>query len=211
VTAREISIDIMVPSCACCSAKLEQEVASASGLSKGAVRFVVPLRAQLRYDPKVTKVGRLLNALRERGYEVPLERVEFKIPMRPAFQPAVWKARVEGLSEKLEGVIFASVNFASSRIVVDFLPSLVSPGEIRDGVVGCGISYPEPRRKEEGEDENTKNHRDSLDAECVRRGNLYALHSLGSGLSRACDDEGVGGVAAGVQGDQLGLVLPRTG
>lgn len=198
---QDVNIDIMVPSCSCCSAKLEQEIATLSGISKGAVRFAVPVRAQLHYDPTVVKVGKLLVALKQRGFQVSLERVEFRIPVRPMFYPTVWNARVERLSENLEGVISASIDFATSRIAVDYLPGVVDSKEIRQAVLGWHLSHTETRRKEVRKDESAEIHRGGFEPERFRRDNLHAVHPLGSGISRSGDDAGVGSAASGIQGD----------
>jgi Cu+-exporting ATPase len=195
---RDVSIDIMVPSCACCSAKLEQELATLSGISKAAVRFAVPVKAQLHYDPTAVNVGKLLAALKERGFEVPLERVEFRIPARPTLHPTVWKARVERLSENLEGVISASIDFATSRIAVDYLPGFVGSKEIREVVLGWHLLHSETRRKEVTKDETAEFHGGSLEPERARGNNFHTVHSLGSGFSRFCDDATLGGAAAGL-------------
>jgi len=209
--SKEVSIDVMVPSCACCSAKLEQELTTAPGVSEAGVRFVVPLRAQLRYDPTIANIRKIVDALKERGYKVALDRVEFRIPFKPTMPPPAWKVKVATLSEKVEGIVSASVDFASSRIVVNYLPNLVSPKEIREAVVNWGTSLPSSLKEEVNKHEPSKIHGDGAEPERVRGDNIYALHSLGPGLSGLCDDESVGSAVAGVQGDQLGLVLPRTG
>ncbi len=195
---QDVSIDIMVPSCSCCSAKLEQEIATLSGVSKGAVRFAVPVRAQLHYDPTVVKVGKLLVALKERGFQVSLERVEFRIPVRPTFHPAVWKARVERLSENLEGVISASIDLAASRIAVDYLPEVVDSKEIREAVLGWHLLHSESRRKEVNESETAGIHGGGSEPERFRRDNLHAVHPLGSGISRSGDDADMGSAAPGL-------------
>jgi len=201
VKNKEVAIDVMVPSCSCCSAKLEQEIAAVSGVSKGAVRFAVPLRAQLRYDPTVAQINKIVDALKERGYEVALERVEFRIPFKPTMPPPAWKVKVATLSEKVEGIVSASVDFASSRIVVDYLPNLVSPKEIREAVVNWGTSLPTSLKEEVNKHEPSKIHGGGAEPERVRGDNIYALHSLGPGFSLTRYDPAVGNAATGIQGN----------
>jgi copper chaperone CopZ len=164
------------------------------------VRFVVPLRAQLRYDPTVAKINRIVDALKERGYEVALDRVEFRIPFKPLMPPQAWKVKMATLSEKVEGIASASVDFVSSRIVVDYLPNLVSPKEIQEAVVNWG-SHPSSLREEVNKHEPSKIYGGGAEPGRVRGDNLHPVHSLGPGLSRSCHDEAVGSDVAGVQGD----------
>jgi copper chaperone CopZ len=195
---KEVAIDVMVPSCSCCSGKLEQELAAAAGISEAEVRFVVPLRAQLRYDPGVARIDKIVGALKERGYGVALERAEFRIPHRPVMHPAVWKEKVRSIGEKFNGIISASINFTTSRIVVDYLPGLISASEIREAVLGWGALDRESTTKGVSHDEIAGIHGGGPEPERVRRDHFHALHSLGPGLSRLCDDPGLGGAPAGV-------------
>ncbi|MBI2350706.1 MAG: hypothetical protein HYV00_04380 [Deltaproteobacteria bacterium] len=195
---REVSIDVMLPSCPCCSARLEQELAAAAGVERAGIKFTVPLRAQLRYDPAIARLDGLVDALRERGCEVVQERAEFKIPHRPALPRGVWKVKVENLSRKLDGVISASISFEHSRITVDYLPGVISAREVREAVLGWGVPHPDFERKWVSQDESAWNQGSGLEPQRVRGGDLHAVHSVGPGVSRPCHDEDLGGAAAGV-------------
>lgn len=153
VPSDEVSIEITVPSCSCCAAKIEQEVSAVLGVPKGAMRFVVPVRAQLHYDPRVVQLGQVVNILRDRGCEILVERIKLGVPARPAMQPAVWREKLKRLSGKLEGIVSASINFGTSRITVDYLPGLISPKEIREGVISWGAPHPDFQRKGVSKDE----------------------------------------------------------
>jgi len=196
--SREVCIDVMLRSCPCCSARLEQELAAVPGVAAAGVKFVVPLRAQLRYDPAVASLDGLVDALRERGCEVIRERAEFKIPHRPAMPQAVWKIKVENLSRRLRGVISGSIDFTCSRIAVEYLPGVISAKEVREAVLGWGVPCLDSARKEVSRDETSRNQGSGLEPERVRGGDLYAMHSLGFGLSRRGHDEDLGGATAGV-------------
>lgn len=151
---REVSIDVLLASCPCCSARLQQELAAAPGVAAAGVKFVVPLRAQLRYDhPAVARLDGRVDALRERGCEVIRDRAEFKIPHRPAMPPTVWKIKVENLSRKLHGVISGSIDFTRSRIAVEYLPGVISAKEVREAVLGWVVPHPDFERKGVSQDE----------------------------------------------------------
>ena len=198
---REVTIDVMVPSCSCCSGKLEQELAAAAGISDSEVRFVVPLRAQLRYDSGVARIDKIVGALKERGYEVALQRAEFRIPHRPVMLPAIWKEKMRSISKKFNGIISASIDFTTSRIAVDYLPGLITSREVQEAVLGWGVLDRDSPRKEVSRDEVAGIHGDGSEPERVRRDNVYALHPLGPGLSGSCDDPSLGSALAGFQGD----------
>ncbi len=193
---REVTIDVIVPSCSCCSARLEQELSTAAGVSGAGVRFAVPLRAQLRYDPGVAGIDKIVDALKERGYGVALERAEFRIPQRPAMLPAVWKEKMRSISKKVNGIISAWINFTTSRIVVDYLPGLITSREIREAVLGWGILDRDSARKRVTRDQVAEIQRAGFKPGPFQRDNLYASHSLGPGFSCPCNDERLGSAVA---------------
>lgn len=196
--SQQVGIAVTVPSCACCSARIEEEVGTALGLPRGSLKFVVPLAAQLLYDPTVVELGKVVESLKERGCKVSVARVQFRIPLRPTFLPAVWKVKVEGLSEELQGIVSASIDFGRSLITVDYLPAVVGTNEIREALLGQGVPHLESRRKGVRQNESVEIHGGGSDPERVRSGHIYALSSVGPGVSRPCHDEDLGSIAARV-------------
>lgn len=151
----KISIDITVPSCSCCATKMEQELSTVLGIPKGAMRFIVPVKAQLHYDPHVVSLSMVLDGLRAKGCEVVTERAVFMIPARPALPPPVWKEKIKGISENVQGIISASVSFQTSRITVDYFPHLISLKEIRETVIGWGASDSHAKTKDVNDERTT--------------------------------------------------------
>ncbi len=198
MTRQQVGIAVTVPSCACCSARIEEEVGAALGLPKGSVKFVVPITAQLLYDATVVELGKVVESLKERGCKVSLASARFRIPLRPAFLPTVWKVKVETLSAALPGVVSTSIDFGKSLITVDYLPAFVGTNEIRDALFACRVGQLESGEEEGKENENAKSYRGRSDLEHLRSHNVHSLYSLGPGVSQPCHDEDLGSLAARV-------------
>lgn len=194
----EVCIEVMLPSCPCCSARLQQELAAAPGVAAAGVRFVVPLSAQVRYDPAVARLDGLVDALTERGCEVVRKRAVFRIPHRPAMPQGVWKIIVENLSRKLHGVISGSIDFTRSQIAVEYLPGVISAKEVREAVMGWGAPHLDSERKEASHNEIPWNQGSGIEPERVRGSDFHAARPPGSDLSRPCREEDLGSDAAGV-------------
>ena len=192
-----VGIAVTVPSCACGSVRIEEEVGATLGLPRGSLKFVVPTTAQLFYDPTVVELGKVVESLEERGYKVARASVQFRIPPRPAFVPAVWKIRVERLSEALQGVVSASIDFEKSLITVNYLPALVGQREIRAALFdwsGRRLESTKGVRR----DETFKARGDNFDPEHIRGDNVHSLYPLGPDVSRPCHDEDLGRIVARV-------------
>ena len=194
----EVGIAVTVPSCACCSARIEEEVGDALGLPRGTLKFVVPVTARFFYDPQVVELGEIVESLKRRGCTIPVERVRYGIPLRPLFLPDVWKARVERLGKELQGVLLASIDFVRSMIVVDYVPALVRPHEILDALMGEGNRHLESRKLGIKGDESIHMLRANPDPEPIRTGYSGSLFSLGAGFSRHCHNNDLESMSAQV-------------
>ena len=186
---RKVGIEIAVPSCACCSAKIEEEVGAALGVPSGTVKLAVPVMAQLFYDPAVVELDKIIELLRWRGYSISVDRVQYGIPLRPLFLPHVWKTSIETLSKEVQGVVFASINFVRSVIAVDYVPALVRPEEILDALLGRGSRHLESRKLGIKADESIHTHHTrgaNPDPKIVRSHCNGSLFSVGAGFSRHC-------------------------
>jgi copper chaperone CopZ len=188
--SREMSIEIAVPSCGCCSAKIEEEVGDALRLPRGSLKFVVPVTAQLLYDPQVVELREIVESLKRRGCKIPVERLQYGIPLRPLFLPGVWKARIERLGKELDGVVLASIDFVTSAIAVDYVPTLIGPHEILSALLGHG------RHRSVSKKPGMKGGlvhdpgKDNFDCETVRNDNGGPQWSRGTGRFWRCHDRG---------------------
>jgi len=125
--------------CASCVARVEKALSRVEGVSAASVNLAAG-SATVSADPSKAGPWRLVAAIRDAGYEVPVERTGFAVQ---GMTCASCVARVERVLRKLPGVLTASVNLAAQTASVDYLPGVASVGDLRVAVEGAGYSVPE--------------------------------------------------------------------
>ena len=146
---RKSGFAVTAPSCACWLKNLEDEIEAAMRRPKETLKLLVSLAARIVRDRKVDALRRSFEALNEGSCKCFVDRLQFGIPLRPLFLPAVWKIKADRLSEQLRGILSASIDFVRSVIAVDYLPALVQPHEIRGALLGATRRYLDHRRSKE--------------------------------------------------------------
>ena len=125
--------------CASCVARVEKALSRVEGVSAASANLAAG-SATVSADPSKAGPWRLVAAIRDAGYEVPVERTTF--PVR-GMTCASCVARVERALRILPGVLTASVNLAAQTGNVDYLPGVASVDDLRAAVEGAGYSVPE--------------------------------------------------------------------
>ncbi|MCS7140852.1 MAG: heavy metal translocating P-type ATPase [Candidatus Nitrosocaldus sp.] len=120
--------------CAGCTRAIQGYLLDIQGI-KGCDVNLATEKAVVEYDPSQISLSRIEEAIEEVGYKVVYERVNIRIGMLTDASDAV---RLEGMLRGLEGVRDASVNYASSTVMVEYNPSLTSISEIRAVLDGHG-------------------------------------------------------------------------
>lgn len=122
MTDRSASAAIDVPvegmTCAACAARIEKSLNRLPSV-EAAVNFASE-RARVQYDPAGLSPEQIVECIRKTGYAVPERSIEFAIS---GMTCAACAARVEKVLGRLPGVQ-ASVNFASEKASVRFVPGL---------------------------------------------------------------------------------------
>ena len=131
--------------CASCVTRVEKALSRVEGVSSASVNLAAGT-ATVTVDPGKVGPWRLAAAVRDAGYEVPVERTTFPIQ---AMSCASCVGRAERALRSVPGVLAASVNLAAQTGSVDFLPGVASVPELRAAVEGAGYKVP---RVEPGED-----------------------------------------------------------
>ncbi|MEW6718935.1 MAG: heavy metal translocating P-type ATPase [Thermodesulfobacteriota bacterium] len=131
--------------CASCVARVERALARVEGVSSASVNLAAG-SATVTADPSRTGPSALAVAVRDAGYEVPVERTTFPVE---GMTCASCVARVERALRRIPGVLSASVNLAAGTAGVEYLPGTASADDFRAAVEGAGYTVP---RIEPGED-----------------------------------------------------------
>ncbi|WP_288403199.1 copper ion binding protein, partial [uncultured Deinococcus sp.] len=142
-----LDFDIGGMTCAACVGRVERGLKKVPGVKDVAVNLATE-RARVAYDPGLTSPEALAQAVGDIGYEARLPRPE---PARTAelsfavggMTCAACVGRVERGLKKVPGVQEATVNLATERAHVVYLPDAADPEALRGAVRDAGYEVPE--------------------------------------------------------------------
>jgi len=131
-------------SCASCVARIEKGLSKMSGIHEATVNFASE-KATVTFDPSRVHLGDLVGTVKDLGYTAGFEKVTLPIH---GMSCASCVKKVEGALNGLEGVIKASVNFATERASVQYIPGAVSLADFKKAVKDAGYEILETGRVE---------------------------------------------------------------
>ncbi|MFH2064190.1 MAG: heavy metal translocating P-type ATPase [Pseudomonadota bacterium] len=149
MTEQTITIPITGMTCANCAINIERSLKKVDGIREVSVNFAAE-QAQVRYDPGKVQTGELIQRIQSAGYDVLKNRGDFPITGMTCTNCAANIQRAVG--KKLPGVIHASVNFATERLSVEYIPSVIGPDDIAAAVQKAGYTIILPEGSDEEED-----------------------------------------------------------
>ena len=137
----QVTLPILGMTCANCVASVERGLSKVEGVDAATVNLSSE-RASVSYDPDKTGIPALVEQVRQTGYEVALG--EASLGVIGLSDPADG-ARLEKALNAVEGVLFSQANLASERVVVRYVPTIISQSEIRQAVARAGFRLAEER------------------------------------------------------------------
>jgi Cu+-exporting ATPase len=130
---KEVRLGIKGMTCASCVARVERALKRAEGVEEARVNLATE-EAYLRLKEGLD-LKEVLKRVEEAGYEPVVARAE--IPVK-GMTCAACVARVERAIQGLPGVLSASVNLATEKAFVEYLPDTVSLSRIRQTIREAG-------------------------------------------------------------------------
>jgi Cu+-exporting ATPase len=134
---KKVELNISGMHCASCAVTLEKGISGAEGVSEAQVNYGTG-KAVVEYNPEISDLSRLEEAVKKSGYEVIHEQVIIRIG---GMTCAICVQTIENALRGLEGVIQATVNLGTERAYVTYNPSLVTLQNMRDAIVSAGYQY----------------------------------------------------------------------
>ena len=123
-------------SCANCAANINRTVGKVDGVNRVNVNFAAE-QAQVSYDPEKTGPAVIVKSIQDIGFGVPTVKKEMPVT---GMSCANCAANIErALDKKTVGVISASVNFASERLQVEYIPSMIDLSTIVSEIKQIGF------------------------------------------------------------------------
>ena len=135
--------------CAACVAHVEGALKGVPGVSSAKVNLATE-KAAVELDSGKVALEELVRAVDEVGYTIPVERADLNIG---GMTCASCVAHVEGALIGVQGVLSASVNLATERATVEYVPRVASLEDFREAVDGAGYTLEGLGGKEYGEKE----------------------------------------------------------
>jgi P-type Cu+ transporter len=142
---RQLSVGVQGMTCASCVARVERALKKVDGVQDATVNLATE-KASVTFDPQKVTVPALLEAVKERGYTAVTAQASLSVE---GMTCASCVGRVERALKKTAGVLDVSVNLATEKANITYLPDGVSPGQLKATVRKAGY---EVREEVEGKD-----------------------------------------------------------
>ncbi len=123
MSENSLTLPVTGMTCTNCAANITKTIGKMDGVSEANANFAAE-NVKIAFDPDRITPGEIVNKIHEIGYEVPAARRDLPVT---GMSCANCAANIERtLNRKLDGVISGSVNFASERLSVEYIPSMIS-------------------------------------------------------------------------------------
>ncbi|KPK21503.1 MAG: hypothetical protein AMK69_21655, partial [Nitrospira bacterium SG8_3] len=124
---KNVNIPVTGMTCANCALNIERNVKKLPGVKGTSVNFATD-QAAISFDPDEIQVRDLVEKIHDAGYGVAKATIEFPVTGMTCANCAQTIERT--LNKKVPGVVAASVNFATERALVEYIPTLTNPEEM---------------------------------------------------------------------------------
>ena len=149
MNTKSMALPITGMSCVNCAANITKTLEKLEGIFQAEVNFASET-ARVEYNGDQLSPQDIIAAIKGLGFNVVM--AELDVPVR-GMSCANCAANIERtLSRDQEGVVKASVNFASERLHIQYIPAMASPKEVAARVQDMGFDLILPRDTEATED-----------------------------------------------------------
>ena len=143
-TTKRLSIPVTGMTCANCANTITRTLKRKDGVVEANVNFANE-RAEIIYDPAVVKPVELMHSIEGVGYGVPEATADLPIAGMTCANCA---ATIERTLKRMDGVMEASVSYATESAHVRYLPTAVSQADMRRRVNDIGYKVIEAQTGE---------------------------------------------------------------
>jgi len=111
-----IDLPVTGMSCASCAAHIQEALSALNGVSSADVNYAAE-KATVHYDRSIVPISGLIKAIEDSGYGVSVSRI--MLPIK-GMTCAVCVEAVQKTLASLDGVVSASVNFATEKASIEY-------------------------------------------------------------------------------------------
>ncbi|MBP3909763.1 MAG: heavy metal translocating P-type ATPase [Turicibacter sp.] len=134
---KKASMKIEGMSCSACTNRIERIVNKLDGVEKGAVNFAAETLA-LEYDESAIELGQVEAAIEKAGFKVKKNIKDYTFKVE-GMTCSACANRVERVTQKIEGVELAVVNFATEKLTIKLDADVASYGQVKAAVEKAGF------------------------------------------------------------------------
>jgi Cu+-exporting ATPase len=146
---KDVTLPVTGMTCANCATNVERALKKLDGVADAAVNFATE-KASVSFDPQSLQLTDLTAKIKDAGYGVATAKVEIPVTGMTCANCAMNIERA--LNKKVPGIVRASVNFATERAQVEYVPSLTSLDEMIAAIESAGYGAIRPQGEQEAED-----------------------------------------------------------
>ena len=148
----QLTVPVVGMTCANCVATVERNAKKAQTVADASVNFASE-KLTVSYDPAVVSARQVLDdviaRVRKAGYDVPTASLELPLLGMTCANCA---NTIQRRLNKVDGVVEATVNYASERATVEYVPGLVTRADLVAAVRKAGYDVVEVAGAEDSED-----------------------------------------------------------
>lgn len=146
---KTLNIEVQGMTCASCSARVERALNKVDGVKSASVNLATE-RAEVEFDPQQTGILAIASAIDAAGYKAVTDETNLAVE---GMTCASCSSRVERALKRTPGVVEASVNLATERAHVRYVPAQVDPSALVAAVVdvGYGAQPLDEKQSDDGE------------------------------------------------------------
>ncbi len=135
-----ITLPVEGMTCGACAATVQKRLLQEPGVADAAVNYATG-KSTLTIDDAEVRVTDLVRAVRDAGYDCTKATLTFGVD---GLHYAAGTSRLEEALMALPGVLSATANQATEQVIVEYVPGIVTSGDIEDAVESTGMSVAEP-------------------------------------------------------------------
>jgi Cu+-exporting ATPase len=132
---KQITMPVLGMTCANCVATVERNTKKVEGVSNAVVNFGSE-KMTVTYDPVVATPQAIVERVERAGYHVPVATLELPITGMTCANCVNTVERA--LNKKVPGIVAATVNFATEKATVKYIPGAVSRADIVAAIERAG-------------------------------------------------------------------------
>ncbi|MEX2540333.1 MAG: heavy metal translocating P-type ATPase [Trueperaceae bacterium] len=136
---QKLTIGVRGMTCASCVSRVERALEKVEGVSEANVNLATE-KASVVFDGTVAKPATLLDAVSGRGYEPVTAEAALAVT---GMTCAACSSRVERALKRTDGILDASVNLATEKATVRYLPDTVGVAGLKDAIRAAGYGVVE--------------------------------------------------------------------